>query len=112
MIHSNVFEYFETLLSDQAVRRHQPFLIHRGGGRPPRNHRRVLDAVFWLRSRKNRELIQGCSLRRAALIRGLMTDDEWAYFVNSFVHATSNGRSGFQTTMRPVVEMRPIEKLG
>jgi hypothetical protein len=25
-------------------------------------------------------LIQGCSLRRAALIRGLMTDDEWAYF--------------------------------
>src|SRR5262245_15225074 len=26
----------------------EPFLIHRGGGRPPRNHRRVLDAVFWL----------------------------------------------------------------
>ena len=26
----------------------EPFLIHCGGGRPPRNHRRVLDAVFWL----------------------------------------------------------------
>src|SRR5271156_4609771 len=26
----------------------EPFLIHRSGGRPPRNHRRVLDAVFWL----------------------------------------------------------------
>src|SRR6267142_4460631 len=26
----------------------EPFLILRGGGRPPRNHRRVLDAVFWL----------------------------------------------------------------
>ena len=26
----------------------EPFLIHRGGGRPPRDHRRVLDAVFWL----------------------------------------------------------------
>ena len=26
----------------------EPFLIHRGGGRPPRNHRHVLDAVFWL----------------------------------------------------------------
>jgi transposase len=26
----------------------EPFLIHHGGGRPPRNHRRVLDAVFWL----------------------------------------------------------------
>jgi len=26
----------------------EPFLIHRGGGRPPRNYRRVLDAVFWL----------------------------------------------------------------
>jgi transposase len=25
----------------------EPFLIRRGG-RPPRNHRRVLDAVFWL----------------------------------------------------------------
>src|ERR1700733_14491875 len=25
----------------------EPFLIHRGG-RPPRDHRRVLDAVFWL----------------------------------------------------------------
>src|ERR1700746_2505768 len=25
-----------------------PFLTHRGGGRPPRDHRRVLDAVFWL----------------------------------------------------------------
>src|ERR1700760_4109267 len=24
-----------------------PFLVRRGG-RPPRNHRRVLDAVFWL----------------------------------------------------------------
>jgi transposase len=24
----------------------EPFLVHRGG-RPPRNHRRVLDAVFW-----------------------------------------------------------------
>src|SRR6201993_4910740 len=24
----------------------EPFLIHRGGGRPPRDHRRVLDAVF------------------------------------------------------------------
>jgi hypothetical protein len=26
----------------------EPFLIHRGRGRPPRNHGRVLDAVFWL----------------------------------------------------------------
>ncbi|MGA7425602.1 MAG: IS5 family transposase [Rhodoplanes sp.] len=25
----------------------EPFLVHRGG-RPPRNHRRVLDAVFWV----------------------------------------------------------------
>ena len=25
----------------------EPFLIRRGG-RPPHNHRRVLDAVFWL----------------------------------------------------------------
>jgi len=36
--------------------------------------------------RKNRELIQGCSLRRAALIRGLMTDDEWAYFEPFLIH--------------------------
>src|SRR5581483_12457920 len=25
-------------------------------------------------------MIQGCSLRRAAVIRGRMTDEEWAYF--------------------------------
>jgi hypothetical protein len=24
----------------------EPFLIHRGGGRPPRNHRRVLDVHY------------------------------------------------------------------
>ena len=35
---------------------------------------------------ENRELIQGCSLRRAALIRGLMTDDEWAYFEPFLIH--------------------------
>jgi transposase len=31
-------------------------------------------------------LIQGCSLRRAALIRGMMTDDEWACFEPFLIH--------------------------
>ena len=36
------------LMADDEWAYFEPFLIHRGGGRPPRNHRRVLDAVFWL----------------------------------------------------------------
>ena len=36
------------LMTDDEWAYFEPFLIHRGGGRPPRNHRRVLDAVFWL----------------------------------------------------------------
>ena len=36
------------LMTDDERAYFEPFLIHRGGGRPPRNHRRVLDAVFWL----------------------------------------------------------------
>src|SRR5580658_1483057 len=35
-------------MTDEEWAYFEPFLIHRGGGRPPRNHRRVLDAVFWL----------------------------------------------------------------
>jgi transposase len=35
-------------MTDEEWACFEPFLIHRGGGRPPRNHRRVLDAVFWL----------------------------------------------------------------
>jgi transposase len=35
------------LMTDEEWAYFQPFLIHRGG-RPPRNYRRVLDAVFWL----------------------------------------------------------------
>ena len=36
------------LMTDDEWAYFEPFLIYRGGGRPPRNHRRVLDAVFWL----------------------------------------------------------------
>ena len=36
------------LMTDDEWAYFEPFLIHRGGGRPPQNHRRVLDAVFWL----------------------------------------------------------------
>jgi transposase len=36
------------LMTDDEWAYFEPFLIHRGGGRPPGNHRRVLDAVFWL----------------------------------------------------------------
>ena len=36
------------LMTDDEWACFEPFLIHRGGGRPPRNHRRVLDAVFWV----------------------------------------------------------------
>ena len=36
------------LMTDDEWAYFEPFLIHCGGGRPPRNHRRVLDAVFWL----------------------------------------------------------------
>jgi transposase len=36
------------LMTDDEWACFEPFLIHRSGGRPPRNHRRVLDAVFWL----------------------------------------------------------------
>ena len=36
------------LMTDDEWAYFEPLLIHRGGGRPPRNHRRVLDAVFWL----------------------------------------------------------------
>ena len=36
------------LMTDDEWAYFEPFLIHRGSGRPPRNHRRVLDAVFWL----------------------------------------------------------------
>ena len=35
------------LMTDEEWAYFEPFLIHRGG-RPPRDHRRVLDAVFWL----------------------------------------------------------------
>jgi transposase len=35
------------MTDDERAPHFEPFLIHRGG-RPPRNHRRVLDAVFWL----------------------------------------------------------------
>ena len=35
------------LMTDDEWAYFEPFLIRRGG-RPPRNHRRVLDAVFWL----------------------------------------------------------------
>ena len=35
------------LMTDDEWAYFKPFLIRRGG-RPPRNHRRVLDAVFWL----------------------------------------------------------------
>ena len=35
------------LMTDDEWAYFEPFLI-RKGGRPPRNHRRVLDAVFWL----------------------------------------------------------------
>jgi transposase len=35
------------LMTDEEWAYFEPFLIHRGG-RPPRNHRGVLDAVFWL----------------------------------------------------------------
>jgi hypothetical protein len=35
-------------MTDEEWAYFEPFLIHRGGGRPPQNHRRVLDAVFWL----------------------------------------------------------------
>jgi transposase len=35
------------LMSDDEWAYFGPFLTHRGG-RPPRNHRRVLDAVFWI----------------------------------------------------------------
>jgi hypothetical protein len=35
------------LMTDDEWAYFEPFLI-RHGGRPPRNHRRVLDAVFWL----------------------------------------------------------------
>ena len=35
------------LMTDDEWAYFEPFLIRRGG-RPPHNHRRVLDAVFWL----------------------------------------------------------------
>ena len=35
------------LMTDDEWAYFEPFLIRRCG-RPPRNHRRVLDAVFWL----------------------------------------------------------------
>ena len=38
------------------------------------------------RNRNRSRCPQGCSLRRAALIRGLMTDDEWAYFEPFLLH--------------------------
>jgi hypothetical protein len=34
------------LMTDEEWAYFEPFLIHRSGGRPPRNHRRVLDAVL------------------------------------------------------------------
>jgi transposase len=38
------------LLSDEEWEFFRPFVAKRGcsGGRPPRDHRRVLDAVFWI----------------------------------------------------------------
>jgi hypothetical protein len=36
------------LMTDDEWAYFEPFLIHRGGGRLLRNHRRVLDAFFWL----------------------------------------------------------------
>jgi transposase len=38
------------LLSDEEWKFFRPFVAKRGcsGGRPPRDHRRVLDAVFWI----------------------------------------------------------------
>jgi transposase len=35
------------LMTDEEWGYFEPFLTRRGG-RPPRNHRRVLDAVFWI----------------------------------------------------------------
>jgi transposase len=34
-------------MSDEEWAFFEPLLV-RGGGRPPRNHRRVLDAIFWV----------------------------------------------------------------
>jgi transposase len=34
-------------MSDEEWAYFEPFIV-RGGGRPPRNHRRVLDAIFWI----------------------------------------------------------------
>jgi transposase len=38
------------LLSDEEWEFFRPFLVERGpaGGRPPTDHRRVLDAIFWI----------------------------------------------------------------